>query len=67
MTEYEDEKPVIEKPTIEDYLKVMIIGQQRIYDTLLVLLASENREAYANLIAKHERYETVGPLPYEEA
>ena len=57
----------VAEPTIEDYLKVIIVGQQRIYDTLLVMLAENNREAFENLVNQHEKYGHVGPLPYEEA
>jgi hypothetical protein len=44
----------------------MVVQLQRIYDIQLVLLALQDRDAYNNLIAKHQSFEGVGPEPWVE-
>lgn len=52
------------EPSIEDYLKVVITQNQRIYDVLLALLFCENESAYQNLIDTHANFDNVGPAPF---
>lgn len=49
-----------------DLLQMSIIQQLRMYDILMALLRISNEEAANRLLAMHEKFEHIGPLPYEE-
>lgn len=52
-------------PEIQHLISVLIVQQQRIYDTMLTLIGHFNSEAAYNLIQVHERMENIGPVPYK--
>jgi hypothetical protein len=55
------------EPNIEDYLKILVVQQQRIYDVLLVLLAESNKTAFTNIVNLHKEFQGgPGPAPYLE-
>jgi hypothetical protein len=52
-------------PEIQHLLSVIIMQNQRIYDTLLTILGHFDSELSYNLIAVHEQLENIGPVPYK--
>lgn len=54
------------QPTIEDFLKVIITQNQRIYDVLLTILNATDQENATALLAKHANFENIGPMPFME-
>lgn len=53
-------------PSVEDFLMMFYMQQQRTYDVLLVILESINPERYEQLTALHQEFGNVGPLPFKE-
>jgi len=53
-------------PEPEDLLQMQLVVSMRIYDTLLTILRLQNAEIANKLIAVHEKFEYIGPLPFWE-
>lgn len=67
MSEWQDELSDNELLSRQfDLLQMSVIQQLRIYDILMVLLRNSNEEAANKLLDMHEKFEHIGPLPYDE-
>jgi hypothetical protein len=54
-----------EELDVGELLKVIIVQQQRIYDTLLAILNTSDKETANALLKKHEDFGYLGPMPFE--
>jgi hypothetical protein len=52
------------KPSIEQFLSIIVVQNQRLYDVLLALLSQDNEEVARNLIEIHEQMDNISPPPY---
>lgn len=46
--------------------RMLLIESLRIYDVLLALLKTANAAVAEELMAKHAKFEYIGPLPFSE-
>ena len=46
--------------------RMQLIQSLKIYDVLLALLREQNAGVAEKLIAKHAKFEYIGPLPFSE-
>lgn len=53
-------------PGVEDYLKMILVTQMRLYDVQLTLLLEQNKEVGLELISRHKEFKNISPLPYLE-
>lgn len=53
-----------ETPPVEQFLSVIIVQNQRIYDALIAILSEQNEETAKNLLAVHEKMDNIGPAPF---
>lgn len=54
-----------EKPAVEDFLSILVVQQQRIYDVLIATLSKTDESVARELIAVHEQMDSIGPMPYQ--
>lgn len=52
------------KPDPEELLTLLLIQSMRNYDIMIHLLKHFDKETAAQLVARHERLEQWGPLPF---
>lgn len=53
-------------PSVEELLYTIWLTNQRIYETLLLILGNQNRESMDQLLNNHEQFKLeVGPLPFK--
>jgi hypothetical protein len=57
------------KQLLEDQnglLQMLLIQQMRVYDALLISIRLEDKESADTLLALHQEFRYIGPLPYTE-
>ncbi len=56
----------LEEPTppVEQFLSVIIVQNQRIYDVLIAILSEQNEEVARKLLDVHEKMDNIGPAPF---
>jgi hypothetical protein len=66
MPKWEEDSP---EQLLEDQnglLQMLLIQQMRIYDALLTGLRLQDEKSADTLLALHEQFKYIGPLPYTE-
>jgi hypothetical protein len=51
-------------PSVEQLLSIVVVQNQRIYDTLIAILTEQNEEVARRLLDVHEKMDNIGPAPF---
>lgn len=54
-------------PNSQEYLQLIFLALQRIYDVQLALLFMANEEAAEELMRQHENLEYIGSFPFKDS